>query len=512
MTTVKLAPIVNDTLFYPTTGALASSCFLYFYQAGTSTKQNTYTTSAGSVANSNPITLDSYGKVPSAGQVWFADGQSYKIVIAAADDTSDPPSSGVVLCDNVTGINDTGVDAAIDQWIASGLTPTYVSATSFTFTGDQTSVFHVGRRLKSTVTGGTAYSTITASVYGAVTTITVVNDSTALDSGLSAVQYSILSSVNPAIPKVVLPDGSSGTTQAADDNSTKIATTAFVGTAATTERHNSIQDFRLTLTSGTPVTTSDVTGATTIYCTPYKGNKIGLYNGTTWDVISSSEFSVALGTITSDQGYDVFCYNNSGVATLELLAWTSNTARATALVMKDGILCKTGSLTRRYMGSFLTTSTTQTEDSAAKRYLYNYYHRAKKKLSALESTASWTYSTATWRQANASTTNQLNVFIGVVEYPIYATVSATAYNSNAGDVDIKTSIGLNSTSSPYGLIAYTTSYSSHHRTNICTDNIIPILGKNYIAWLEYSGATATTTWFGLSAGSIQSGIIGYTWC
>ena len=39
---------------------------------------------------------------------------------------------------------------------------------------------------------------------------------------------------------------------------------------------------RLTLTSGTPVTTNDVTAATTIYYTPYKGNAIQLYNGTNW--------------------------------------------------------------------------------------------------------------------------------------------------------------------------------------------------------------------------------------
>lgn len=237
MPTVKLAPIVNDTIFSPTDGSQAASYQLFFYQAGTTTKQNTYTTSAGSVAHSNPITLNSYGRIPTAGSVWFADGQSYKIVIASPTDT-DPPSSPYTLADNVTGINDTGVDAAIDQWIATGLTPTYVSATSFTVTGDQTSLLHVGRRLKSTVTGGTAYSTITASAYGAVTTITVVNDSTPLDSGLSAVNYSILSSTNPAIPKIALPDGSTATTQSADNNSTKLATTAYCDTQSRQESGN----------------------------------------------------------------------------------------------------------------------------------------------------------------------------------------------------------------------------------------------------------------------------------
>lgn len=45
----------------------------------------------------------------------------------------------------------------------------------------------------------------------------------------------------------------------------------------------SICQGRLTLTSGTPVTTSDVTAATTIYFTPYKGNRIALCGGTNFE-------------------------------------------------------------------------------------------------------------------------------------------------------------------------------------------------------------------------------------
>ena len=86
------------------------------------------------------------------------------------------------------------------QWTQSGLTPTYIGATSFSLVGDQTANFQVGRRIKTTNTGGTIYSTISASVFSSVTTVTVVNDSGTLDSGLSAVSYSLLSVVNPAIP------------------------------------------------------------------------------------------------------------------------------------------------------------------------------------------------------------------------------------------------------------------------------------------------------------------------
>ena len=104
----------------------------------------------------------------------------------------------------MSGINDTAT-SSVDQWVASGVTPTYVSATSFTLVGDQTTEFHVGRRLKSTNSGGTRYSRITASSYSAPsTTVTVVNDSGNLDTGLSAVSYGILSSSNHSMPIIPL--------------------------------------------------------------------------------------------------------------------------------------------------------------------------------------------------------------------------------------------------------------------------------------------------------------------
>lgn len=57
---------------------------------------------------------------------------------------------------------------------------------------------------------------------------------------------------------------------------------------------------RLTLTSGTPVTTSDVTAASTLYFTPYGGNKITLYTGVYWQPFTFTERSLALSGLTSD--------------------------------------------------------------------------------------------------------------------------------------------------------------------------------------------------------------------
>ena len=192
---------VSPPQFVDANGDPYSGAYLFFYAAGSSTKQATYTDSTGGTPCDNPITLNASGYPAVSGTVvapWGTVGQTYKIGLAAPG-SADPPASFVWTQDNVAPINDTA--STVDEWI-SGPTPTYVSATSLTLVGDQTTTFHVGRRLKTTNSGGTIYSTITVSAYTSLTTLTVVNDSGTLDAGLSAVSYGIVSSANTSIPGV----------------------------------------------------------------------------------------------------------------------------------------------------------------------------------------------------------------------------------------------------------------------------------------------------------------------
>src|SRR3990167_6725090 len=156
---VNLSPCGNDAPFLDSSGNPLSGGLLYFYAAGSSTPQDTYTTSAGSVANANPVVLNSGGYPASGGsvvEIWFTASVSYKAVLKT--------SAGVTVWtrDNLSGIND--VSSTSDQW-ETGPAPTYIGATSFSLVGDQTTEFHVWRRVKTTNSGGTIYSTITVSAY-----------------------------------------------------------------------------------------------------------------------------------------------------------------------------------------------------------------------------------------------------------------------------------------------------------------------------------------------------------
>ena len=94
-----------------------------------------------------------------------------------------------------------GTQGAI-EWQLLSATPSFISATSFSVPGDQTATLTKARRLKTTNTGGTVYSTIiTATFAVGITTVTVVNDSGVLDAGISVVNYGMLASVNPSQPQ-----------------------------------------------------------------------------------------------------------------------------------------------------------------------------------------------------------------------------------------------------------------------------------------------------------------------
>ena len=97
--TVALSPIAGaGWQFFDNSGLILSGGLLYIYSAGTTTPVTAYQDSAGTVAHTNPIVMDSAGRIPS--EVWLTTGAAYKFVLKT--------STSVTLwtMDNLNGIND----------------------------------------------------------------------------------------------------------------------------------------------------------------------------------------------------------------------------------------------------------------------------------------------------------------------------------------------------------------------------------------------------------------------
>jgi hypothetical protein len=258
-----------------------------------------------------------------------------------------------------------------------------------------------------------------------------------------------------------------------------------------------VNNGRLTLSSGTAIPAIDIAGTagTAVYLTPYQGNLISLYDGTRWKVYSFSEQTTPVPATTLTP-FDVFAYDNGGTVTLETVNWTNNTTRATALTTQDSVYVKSGAATRRYLGTGYTTSTSgRCEDSVTKRFLWNYYNRVSRPMRKTDSTGSWTYNTTSWRAANNSTSNRVEVVVGVAEALLHMSSYAPAETSATGE--FATGIGEDSTSS-IGSDVIGRTGESNNNYSLATSVLdkLPAAGYHYYQWCEY-GSGVTTTWHGI---------------
>lgn len=236
-----LSPVANDQQCNAN-GVPLSGGKVYTYVAGTTTPAPTYTDSTTGTQQANPIILNSLGL--SASPIWMQGGTSLKFVIQ--------DSTGVTIrtVDNVAGVNDT--TNAASEWVETGFTPTYINATQFSVVGDQTPTLQVNRRVRTKNTAGYIYGRISAAVYSAgITTVTVVNDSGTLDSGLSLVATGFLSYSPTSLPYGVYAGAGANNdiTALLNSGGIQVATRTDVASAATVSLTGNPDDIRITGTT-----------------------------------------------------------------------------------------------------------------------------------------------------------------------------------------------------------------------------------------------------------------------
>lgn len=305
----------------------------------------------------------------------------------------------------------------------------------------------------------------------------------------------------PALDDVLYEVDVSDTTDDAAGSSRKVTIARVLGV------NPAVCTGRLTLSSGAPIPTTDLTGVSTLYFTPFRGKNIALYDGTRWELHAFTERSLALSGLTTDSNYDVFLYDNSGTLTLELSAvWTNDTTRADAISLTDGIYLKSSATTRRYLGTIRTTGTTTTEDSKAKRFVWNASNRVQYCDFRAEGTNSWTNSgNGTWSAMNSGSSVWKFEFVrGLNEDNVCASVEIAARN-DSGSVP-STAIAFDSTSS---VDITKTTFSVNQEANVVTGAAqftdMSSLGYHYLQGVQTTSDTNTATWFGDNGGSVGSG-------
>jgi hypothetical protein len=295
---------------------------------------------------------------------------------------------------------------------------------------------------------------------------------------------------------------------------------------------------RLTLTSATPVLSADVSGATTVYYTPYLSDLIPLYTEFFAPYVFT-ELSLALDSNSGHTGYqqsgknfDLFVFNDSGTLRLGTgPAWSSDTARGTGagtteLERKNGIWTNKVSATMRfgssagntvsvaanqatYVGTMRATANGQTSmvfkpsatagGNANVLGLYNAYHRVRVQAMSRDSTSNWTYATTTWRSADNNANNRISFVDGLQSSAIDAMyqVGVDVTGSGAGLIGVN----LDSTSATPGVVGQ--SNTSTTTNTIARESFVPQLGFHFVQAMEYS-AGATTTFRGVLVAQQQA--------
>jgi hypothetical protein len=490
------------------------------YLAGTTTPAATYTgPGLTQAANANPIILNPDGRPPQ--EIWIPQGVAMKFTVA------DALGSVIGTYDNLTGVND--ATQSVSEWVALNLAPTQLSSTSFSVPGNVTGILHADRRLLTVNAGGTLYGAVVSSSFGAGVTTVIVRMDTgqALDAGLSSVSYGFPSAF-PGNTSLPMADTNpiTGTTDATKRmklNADRIASgqtrTLTMQDADLDVGDPGVCNARLTFTQGVPFPTADVTGANAValFLQPVRGTRIALFDAgsSKWNIYNFTQAVTVAVPNVANQMYDVFAALSAGSVILEVVAWTNDTTRNVGLSVQDGVTVKATDFSRRYMGSFRTTAVAgQSEDSIAKRYLWNFYNRALRKMLVQETTATWTYTTATYRQANANAANQLDFVIGVQENIVKAEVSASASSSIVGP-QVSIGIGIDSTTVNSADTFPLTALNGGTGTLLSAKwEGFAGIGRHLLQWLEISQASGTTTWNGNTAGALvttHSGIAGEIW-
>ena len=127
---------------------------------------------------------------------------------------------------------------------------------------------------------------------------------------------------------------------------------------------NTINELRLSLQTGTPITSDTISGAPPSTSPPIP---VAALRSTTPPQTPGScgvrPSCPLTSPATTSYPWDMFLYDDSGTLTLTALEWSDGDTRATAIVLQDGVYVQSGAPNYRWVGSFIGHSATATATS-----------------------------------------------------------------------------------------------------------------------------------------------------
>lgn len=459
---------------------------VYYYVPNTSTFKQTWQNSGETVLNTNPVQLDANGCA-----IVYGSG-IYRQVLE--------DSLGNIVWDQLTA--STGNSSNFYWANLAGGTPNVVTVTDASFSGTDGQIISFIPLFTNT-----GPVTLNVSGFGA---IPVVKDTS---TGAVALTGGELVANSPS--NIVEVEYS-----ATQGNFHILNLVQSAASATPTQPPQGYLNL-LGVAAGGPIQGStDVTAATTLYYTPYVGNQIPVWNGSSFTILAFPELQIVLSASAQSAStiYDV-CVSNQNGTPVGVIgpAWSNSSggtsARGTGngsaqLTYENGILVNAvqiisnngattytvPALECTYVGSIFIDGTGgqvsnyRTYGQSRKWGVWNAYWRVPVCLLAGDSTATWNYGTNTFRPSNNNTANSLTVFSGLQQETYNLDFQQSYVGGTSGFTTL--GIGWNSTTVPSGALGVlptvTNTISATTRAILMEP---PSLGINVATSLEASDAT-----------------------
>lgn len=297
---------------------------------------------------------------------------------------------------------------------------------------------------------------------------------------------------------------------------------------------------RITATSATPVLTTTVSGATSIFYTPYTGAAVPVFDSVTGRVIAYDivgELTQTLADATkspaaaaANKNYDMFLWLDSG--TLRCTrgpAWTSDTSRGTGAGTAEiarnafsGLYLNVNSITNGpsasnpgvYVGTIRTNGAGTVDfiyggaaagGTAGSFGVWNMYNRVVVNSVVSDSNTNWSVAANTKQALDASNTNRISYVSGLAEEPFRADYTGMTKPGAAGFSGA--GIGYDSIT-----VASSINYLSGDATNAegaAASFVVTSLGFHFFQAMDLnSGANAATNYgTGGLTGYLQGGLL-----
>jgi len=271
-------------------------------------------------------------------------------------------------------------------------------------------------------------------------------------------------------------------------NYDQFVTKSYLANVLSAQFINLEPGLRLSLSSSDPI--GDSQSGTTIYYVAYKSNIISLYNTNIneWEVHKiPATISLAISAV-ADRVNDIFVYYDQATSSykLEAVAWSTTTARVTALATKDNIYVKTSQNYKRYIGTTWNVSSTVNTllgglgvrmwSSDRVRGVYNHYNQIEQKLYVdISQTGALTAYTPvnTIRRAKNGATGTADVWIVTGVAGNYTKIKAMALmDETSSGFDNGIGIGVNTSTSNNADL-----YSSEYDSNAVESEPVPAVAE-----------------------------------